>query len=216
MELGNARITSTKAVSNSAYLKQFGLYAVDNFIGRDLCEELTKEVRLAENDGIQCLGNEELDDPQNREFRPFVTDKLESGKLSIIEDKIISIKPDLEAHFEQNLTSAQAPLVGVYDVGSFSAKHVDAVEGQTEYRGVKAKKLTIVLFLNDESDEDLEDAYQGGKLTFYDIVDTPPFNQFGLPVKGKAGTIVIFPATNLHEVTPITRGKRFMVNSGYY
>ena len=55
--------------------------------------------------------------------------------------------------------------------------------------------VSATLFLNDP------DEYEGGELT---IEDT--FGNHG--VKLKAGSLVVYPSSSIHQVTPVTRGER--------
>jgi PKHD-type hydroxylase len=74
--------------------------------------------------------------------------------------------------------------------------HVDGGVRIDPHTGRKLRTdISATLFLSDPQD------YDGGEL---EIVDT-----YGLhSVKLKAGDLVLYPATSLHQVTPIARGER--------
>jgi PKHD-type hydroxylase len=69
-------------------------------------------------------------------------------------------------------------------------KHVD-----TMYNGT-VRKLSFVLQLSDPKN------YKGGELQIH-LGETPDV------MKKEQGTVVAFPSPTLHEVTPITKGKRY-------
>jgi len=88
------------------------------------------------------------------------------------------------------------PMFNRYGVGSKFGPHVDGSVRLHPYDGRKIRTdVSATLFLTNPDD------YDGGELT---VEDT-----YGLhKVKLKAGHMVVYPATSLHHVTPITRGLR--------
>jgi PKHD-type hydroxylase len=58
------------------------------------------------------------------------------------------------------------------------------------------RKLSFVIQLSDPKD------YKGGELQIH-LSDTPEV------MKKEQGTLIAFPSYILHEVTPITKGKRY-------
>ena len=69
-------------------------------------------------------------------------------------------------------------------------KHVDSMFNGT------VRKLSFVLQLSDPKD------YEGGELQIH-LSDTPEV------MKKEQGTVIAFPSPTLHEVTPITEGRRY-------
>jgi len=88
------------------------------------------------------------------------------------------------------------PLFNRYDEGMGFAAHVDnAIRYSVDGRRLRTD-LSCTLFLTDPAD------YDGGELV---IEDT--FGQQAL--KLAAGDMVLYPASSLHRVEPITRGSRW-------
>jgi PKHD-type hydroxylase len=88
------------------------------------------------------------------------------------------------------------PLFNRYGVGHAFGVHVDNAVRQV--RGTPHRirtDLSATLFLSDPAD------YDGGELT---IEDTYGVQNVKLP----AGDLILYPATSLHKVQPITRGVR--------
>lgn len=83
------------------------------------------------------------------------------------------------------------PMFSRYDIGSAYGAHVD----EPIIDGSRAD-LSYTLFLSDP------DAYDGGELT----IDTPAGSEAH---KHSAGCLVLYPATTLHLVSPVTRGTRY-------
>lgn len=74
--------------------------------------------------------------------------------------------------------------------------HTDnAMRQMPDARGYLRTDVSATLFLSDPED------YDGGELT---IEDT--FGRHG--IKLKAGCMVVYPSSSIHEVTPVTRGER--------
>jgi PKHD-type hydroxylase len=88
------------------------------------------------------------------------------------------------------------PLFNRYNVGQFFGEHVDNSIRGDKQTGMRIRTdLSVTLFLSEP------DEYDGGEL----IIDD--YNG-GQEVKLPAGHMVLYPATSLHTVTPITRGSR--------
>ena len=69
------------------------------------------------------------------------------------------------------------------------------------------------MFLNDESAEPSSTTYEGGRLTFYGLLDDEGLGgkSMAFPVPGEAGLFVAFPTDVIHEVTPVLRGERYTI-----
>jgi len=88
------------------------------------------------------------------------------------------------------------PLFNRYDAGMGFAPHVDNAIRQTPEGRRYRTDLSCTLFLTNPAD------YDGGELAIE--------GAFGLQgVKLAAGDMVLYPASSLHRVEPITRGSRW-------
>jgi len=88
------------------------------------------------------------------------------------------------------------PMFNRYGEGMAFGAHVDGSVRIHPHTGRKLRTdVSATLFLSEPED------YDGGELVVHDA--------FGAHrVKLAAGDMVVYPATSLHEVTPITRGRR--------
>jgi len=91
------------------------------------------------------------------------------------------------------------PLIARYGPGMEYGSHVDNTL-MSSPQGTMRTDISLTLFLNDPSE------YAGGKLA---IEDTRGRQAFKLD----AGAMVLYPATTLHCVTPVTEGVRFVAVS---
>ena len=88
------------------------------------------------------------------------------------------------------------PLFNRYGEGMSFGPHVDGGVRLHPHSGAKLRAdVSATLFLSDP------DAYDGGELVIEDAYG--PRN-----VKLAAGAMVLYPATSVHEVTPVSRGER--------
>lgn len=89
------------------------------------------------------------------------------------------------------------PLFNRYDAGMKFDAHVDGAVRMIPHAGIRMRAdVSSTLFLTDPGD------YDGGELV---IDDTYGSHAVKLP----AGDLIVYPATSLHNVTPITRGSRW-------
>jgi PKHD-type hydroxylase len=88
------------------------------------------------------------------------------------------------------------PMFNRYGEGMTFGAHVDGGVRLDPRTGRKLRTdLSATLFLSDP------DAYDGGEL---EVIDT-----YGVhAVKLNAGDMILYPASSLHQVTPVTRGER--------
>lgn len=80
------------------------------------------------------------------------------------------------------------------DANAYGA-HVDGAMRQAPDGSYVRSDLSATLFLSDP------DSYDGGELTINDTFGTHR-------IKLAAGSLVLYPSSSVHEVTPVTRGER--------
>jgi len=81
-------------------------------------------------------------------------------------------------------------MINRYGVGDSYGRHVDDA-----YMGMQRTDISLTLFLSDPKD------YDGGDL----VIDLPSGEQ---RMKLPAGAAIVYPATTIHRVEPVTRGER--------
>jgi PKHD-type hydroxylase len=89
------------------------------------------------------------------------------------------------------------PLFNRYEAGMGFAPHIDNAIRISGERGARYRTdLSCTLFLSDPQD------YEGGELVIEGGAPQPP-------VKLAAGDMILYPASSVHRVTPVTRGARW-------
>ena len=104
------------------------------------------------------------------------------------------IAPEIKRAFQVEIANADRLLIARYDDdGGYFKRHRDNAAPHTAFR-----EFAISLNLNTQD-------YEGGELMFPEFSDdriSPP-----------AGSAIIFSASLLHEVSPVTRGSRYVLLS---
>ena len=88
------------------------------------------------------------------------------------------------------------PRLARYDVGMGYGVHSDAAHIQLGKDRLRTD-LAATVWLSPP------DSYDGGELVVH-------FGTRPVAIKGAPGSVVIYPSTNLHEVTPVRRGQRLV------
>lgn len=76
--------------------------------------------------------------------------------------------------------------------------------------------MSVVIFLNRQSQEPAEDAYGEGQLTFYGLLDGPQWEKCASPLDAEPGLLIAFPSDRWHEIKPVSHGRRFTVVTWFH
>jgi PKHD-type hydroxylase len=120
-------------------------------------------------------------------------DPLYGESSRLLADAFLRSAPFQDFAFPRSLVP---PLLARYDAGMGYGAHADGAFlqlGRDRLRG----DLAATVWLNPP------DSYDGGELVVR--LGTRP-----VAIKGEAGSVVIYPSTQLHEVRPVTRGTRLV------
>lgn len=168
------------------------LLCIPNVLSRDAARRMREAILGAEwEDGRGTAGSQSgqvkanrqlpLDCPQACAAGASVLEALSANPLFISAALPLRILP---------------PMFNRYGEGETFGAHIDnAIRRNARTQEFLRTDLSATLFLNDPED------YDGGELT----IET----QFGAQqVKLPAGDMVLYPASSLHQVVPVTRGQR--------
>ena len=125
----------------------------------------------------------------------------------LVVERLMARKPELEAHFGVALTECEAPQFLRYETGDYFVPHQD---GNTPmvWDDSRFRRISAVIFLSQQSEEELPDTYGGGALVFHGPYTGPPLR---VTASAAPGTLVTFRAETTHEVTPVTHGVRYTI-----
>ena len=183
---------------------------IPNFLSPEKCDELKKDIMESEQDVIGCVGDENgtailpeirktnewyLRDQPNNEFRP---DKVNKD-WSWLQNKMfqmVNIVNDSVFHFDVDGCDDELKLIEYQD-GGFYGWHTDFNAGSCSNR-----KIVGIVQLTDPNE------YEGGDVQF-GIQDKDTKEWYTME-KNK-GALTLFPAFLCHNVTPVTKGKRYVI-----
>ena len=190
----------------------FNLHLVKGFFDERQCGEIITELSRAREDlaTVYGLGDSGSVDHSVRKATRLMpsaqTVELVRRQLSMIQEK-------LGTHFGVDLTGCEDPQFLRYRPGDFFVAHQDGNTGLLRSDREQSRKISIVIFLNQQSESDEVGSYGGGSLVFTEWRPDRIRGQYAL--EGEAGMLVAFPSETTHEVVPITRGDRYSIASWF-
>lgn len=199
-------------MSNISFLAHFGCFVIENFLTEEFCEEIRKEIQLANLVSAAVVNDKDLSFV-NEGYRKTKIAKIPKAIRLNIYNQLLELKPTLEKHFDVSLSGSEKPEVLVYRDGDFFRIHKDQDDQPNSKTRTSNRQISTIIFLNKQSKEPQENCYCGGSLNLYGIIKQPGWEDKGFPLGGSPGLLIAFRSNILHEVTPVTYGERFtMVN----
>lgn len=185
------------------------LVVIRNFFDADTCDMLVREADAAQMTQAPVIryGKDMVDTTS----RNNLIVKISKETSAFIKDKLASVQSLFEERFHTEFAEIEDPSVLMYRAGNFFRPHKD----RSEQGGGTKRRVSTVIFLNDEARDHQADAYQGGQLCLYGLVDDPRWQNYGFPLQGEKGLLIGFPSETLHEVKAVTEGQRYTVVSWY-
>jgi SM-20-related protein len=183
-------------------LRAFGFWIEDDASPASEMEALAQEMSVSPAEPTRVYN------PQLGEW--FDSDQIRSthhvqvsdATRARVESWLRSLLPALQDHHGVPLTSLEPLWFLRYRTGDHFAAHRDA---ETDGHGHQAgRKVSIVLFVNDASE------YGGGELLLCPF-DVPEAVDLAIDLRPRAGRLVAFQSSTLHQVRPVTSGERFSV-----
>ncbi len=190
----------------------FNLYLIRSFFDARTCGEMVAEFSRAPAGPatVRGYGREGSIDERVRKAT-LITPSPET--LEVVRRRLLEAREEVGAHFRVSLGRCEDPQFLRYRVGDFFVAHQDGNTGMLLSDREQSRKVSVVIFLNRQSESPEADSYGGGSLVFTEWRPTRRRGRYGLA--GEAGTLVAFPSETTHEVTPVTRGERYSIVSWY-
>ena len=192
------------------FFERLGLFVRRGFLSPEVCANLCRQIVAvpAQQAQIYRVGEEERLDETVR-----VVEKasLPIETTSPLEEKFRLLMPELERHFGASLVGWEQPDYLIYRPGSFFKPHTDNSSHPNARKVIRRRSVSTVIFLNRESKDLADDAYGQGNLTFYRLLDGPHWEACAFPLNAEPGLLIAFPSNQIHEVTPVSFGKRLTV-----
>ena len=197
----------------SSFFAALGLFVAKDFFDAELCTRIRSELLVAagRQATVHKKGISVIDEKTRRTTRV----EVDAPTMSFVEERLQGLKPALESHFKLVITRCDTPQFLVYQEGDFFRQHQDRGREPDDAQYVKDRLVTAVVFLNGQAEEPGPDAYCGGSLKLYGLIDDPLWKACGFPLIGEPGLLVAFRSDALHEVEAVTHGERYSIVSSY-
>ena len=183
---------------------------IPNFLSSEKCDELIQDIVSSEQEVVGCVGDENgtailpeirktqewyLCDQPTNEFRPDNTNK----DWKWLQDKMFQMANLVnEQVFKFDIEGCDNELKLIeYQDGGFYGWHTDFNAGSCSNR-----KLVGIIQLTDPSE------YEGGDVQF-GIQDKDTKEWYSM--NKLKGSITFFPAFLCHNVVPVSKGKRYVI-----
>ncbi len=193
--------------------RKLGLFVEPEFLDAATCARIVAETRAAPADrGIVVGGHEvrekggAVDETSRKAWRAQIGGATELE----ISERLESLRPKLEPHFNVRLTDCEGPNFLRYDKGGFHVPHRDSRPGSPPE--IRRRAVSAVIFLNPSVQVPaIGDGYGGGELVLYGLIDDPKWQKFGFPIDATAGLMVAYRSYQMHEIKPVMFGQRFSI-----
>lgn len=186
----------------------FDLYIVRNFLDKEICRKLIAEMRRGRPTAALTYGKGEaaVDEHVRRVRQVSVSPETVAYVTRRLED----LRESIAEHFGIKLTSFEEPQFLSYRVGDFFVAHQDGNTGLIQLDSDRARRVSVSIFPNNQTEQPEPDSYCGGSLVFSDWRTGSRHEVFG-----DAGMLVSFRSELTHEVTPVKYGDRYAIVSWY-
>ena len=187
---------------------QFDLCIVRNFLDKEFCRKLIAEMRRARATAAVTYGKGKasVDERVRRVRQVSVSLETVADVTRRLEDE----RTHVAEHFGISLTSFEEPQFLCYRAGDFFVAHQDGNTGLIQLETDRSRRISVTIFLNNQSAQPQPETYSGGSLVFSDWR-----RQTRREVCGEAGMFLAFRSETTHEVTPVTDGERYALVSWY-
>lgn len=195
-----------------AFFRGLGLFVSESFLDPELCARI-----VAESGGypwqparaLSQTGDMAVDERVRKAFSCPVPEPHNST----LGDRLIGIKPVLEAHYGLQLSGYETPNVLRYSEGCFLTAHTD---NQQVLSVGEQRQVCLSVFLNGPNSHVSPGCYGGGSLVFYGLLPNAKLCNYGFPLEAESGALVAFRPTVTHEVEAVTWGERLAIVTCFY
>lgn len=184
----------------------FDLFIIRNFFDAETCGEFFDEMRRAPASPATIYGQGEAG-AVNERMRKVGRLAPSEQTMERVRQRLLERRGEVGEHFGISLSLCEEPQFLRYKAGDFFVAHQDGNTGLLLSEREQSRKVSIVIFLNHQSETPATDAYCGGSLVFSNWRATRQEHR-ELSLSGEAGMLVAFRAETTHEVIPVTHGER--------
>lgn len=188
-----------------------GLFVKEDFLDAKLLNSISNEIFSVTGKPSSVLKNnsDTIELQLCKTLRQTEEIQVSSRIKLLIEERLISLKPQLTDYFGIDLNDHEGLLFYRYRKDGFFIAHRDRSDRLDAPDYLKQRRISVIVFFNEMSDEPASKCYGGGHLVFYGLFKDPIWKSYGLAFPGKPGNLVAFRSDVLHEVKSVTCGERY-------
>jgi SM-20-related protein len=200
---------------NADFFARLGIFVARDFLEAELRQRICAEMRNAPSEP-SGLRTRDGGFGVNTDFRRSQWAQLSDATLAAVTARLLATRSALERHFAVTLRDCEEPQFLRYREHDFYRTHKDSTHDADAAEYLRQRRVSIVVFLNEEAEDGRAGTYSGGALTFYGLVDAPAVKNRGMRLTGEASLLVGFRSDLLHEVAPVTRGERLTIVTWFF
>lgn len=198
---------------DAGFFRKLGLFVDSEFLDAATCARVVAETRAARAEKGVVVGGREvretggaIDESGRKVWHAEITESTESE----ISDRLESLRPKLERHFNVRLCDREGPNFLRYDQGGFHAPHRDSRPSSP--LEIRSRVVSVVVFLNPSvGNPGTVDGYGGGELILYGLIDDPKWKKYGFTLDATPGLLIAYRSYEAHEIKPVKFGQRFTI-----
>jgi SM-20-related protein len=187
---------------------------VRDFFDAETCGEIIAEIRSAWG-GPATVYSEGASSPVNEKLRKTTRRILSPSTTAFVRQLLLEQKGAVERHFQISLSDCEEPQFLFYKEGDFFVPHQDGNSEQLEFDHLRVRRISVVIFLSQQSSEPGPDTYCGGSLVFFETGSDTDRKELGYHLTGETGLLVAFRSETVHEVPTVTNGERYSIVCWY-
>jgi predicted 2-oxoglutarate/Fe(II)-dependent dioxygenase YbiX len=200
----------------AAILGHLGLFVRRAFLSSESCRQIRSEMAAAARIPAMIRPRGAADGVIDHDTRRTAMASVTESITAIVNEQLGAIKPALEEFFHLQTADWQRPQFYIYEPGDFFAPHRDSdAYDPVAPDWVKRRQVSVSILLNDARGGVDAEPFGGGSLVFHGARGDQRGTGFGIPVESEEGLFVAFRSDWIHEVKPVTSGRRYSIVTWY-
>jgi predicted 2-oxoglutarate/Fe(II)-dependent dioxygenase YbiX len=182
------------------------IYRDPVFLGAEVCLKIRAAMDRGQSEPAEVLrGGMTLD----RTVRHASSIDIDPEALNVVDARLDMARDGIATFYSLPLVEREGSSFLRYSAGGFYKPHRDR-GFMASWPGAAKRQIALVIFLNASSATPAGGQFSGGELRLLDGPDAP------VEIIPQQGMLVAFPATTLHEVSPVRAGTRDAVVDWFY
>jgi predicted 2-oxoglutarate/Fe(II)-dependent dioxygenase YbiX len=199
----------------AAILGHLGLFVRRGFLSSESCRQIRSEMAAAARLPAMIRPRGAADGVVDPDTRRTALASVADSTTAIVNEQLRDIKPALEDFFRVQTTEWQRPQFYIYEPGDFFSVHRDSdAYDPVAPDWVKRRQVSVSILLNDARGGADTEPFGGGSLVFHGARGDRGTG-FGIPLESEEGLFVAFRSDWIHEVKPVTSGRRYSIVTWY-